>query len=631
MTFSTSKKASNVKKILKCKHKRQPPPLPSQQQHITNSCPACSSAVYTMLLVQLLVVRRSQPYHPLPPSSRPTSHLQCHINNSSSSSSRAIAARSSTNIPSRLLLPPPSTSALHQTAFPRLTSHHTQAPDMPASAAATTRDEGNGATIRGALPSRAATTTAMTDRRSPSDSPVVARALRTPSPAPLPPPYPPPSPSDRQGHRHAVEFWEKWQQQGAGGDVDSGDGDDECSHKPSSSQTRRRLQTRGAAGQRVRYSERGSPTLAIEAGGEEGPCLIGSREGAAVYGEVRRGRVRERDGLRWAVGRLEWEGVRTRVDGEREVDGGSGEFERRTLETQREWERRRTEMVETGYRWDEWDKTQVQKRAESYWIANDSTGVSWTNEETSRQDWQPGERESFQQGWPFQSDEDEWEAERKGNEDEQTVVQRAVDSASPASPITGKARVISENWESYSRTPSEEVKPQDHTPGPGSRASSSTDESTSSEAENDGTIPQAAIVLAQTRSRINRFTRPRRLTGDPTPNRLAAEKGSNKHFRKINDDFESPTIQTLRGGVLPLSEGFQINIRSEQESDPFMEPVQHESKDSMDEIDDCLTQICRLYADGDEHSRRLLLQRLRSTIAAQEGLGSCTTTAESGG
>ena len=174
------------------------------------------------------------------------------------------------------------------------------------------------------------------------------------------------------------------------------------------------------------------------------------------------------------------------------------------------------------------------------------------------------------------------------------------------------------------------MKPQDHTPGPGSRASSSPDESSSSEAENDGTIPQAAMILAQTHSRINRFTRPRRLTGDPTLNRLAAEKGSNKHFRKINDDVGSPTIQTLREGVLPLSDGFQINIRSEQESDPFMEPLQHESKDSMDELDGYLARIVGLYANGDERSRRLLLQSLQSAIAAQEALGSCTTMAESG-
>ncbi|KAK0664787.1 hypothetical protein DIS24_g306 [Lasiodiplodia hormozganensis] len=592
-----------------------------------------------MLLVQLLVARRSQSYHPLPPSSRPTSHLQHHINqSSSSSSSRLVATRSPTNIPPRPLLPP-STSALHQTAFPRLTSYysaHTQAPDMTASAAAT-RDEEDGP--RAALPSRSATPTTRdrTRRRSPSGSPVGRAVLRTPSPVPLPPLYPPPSPSDRQGGRHALDFWKMWQRGAAGGDDGGGLRRRSSSSPLSTSQTRRRPQiTRGAAERRVRYSERGSPTLAIEAdGAEEESCLIGAREGAAIYGEARRGRVGERDGLRRAVGRLEWEGIRTGVDVDGGFDGGSGEFERRTLETQREWERRRTEKVSMGYRWEEWDKTQVQKRAESYWIANDPTGVSWANEETSRQDWQPGDNGwspelSVQQGTPFESDEDEWEVEKKGNEDGQTVVRRAVDSASPASPITGKARVISENWESYSRTPSEEVKPQDHTPGPGSRASSSPDESSSSEAENDGTIPQAAMILAQTQSRINRFTRPRRLTGDPTPNRLAAEKGSNKHFRKINDDVGSPTIQTLREGVLPLSDGFQINIRSEQESDPFMEPLQHESKDSMDELDSYLARIVGLYANGDERSRRLLLQNLQSAIAAQEALGSCTTMAESG-
>ncbi|KAL0256485.1 hypothetical protein SLS55_008880 [Diplodia seriata] len=136
--------------------------------------------------------------------------------------------------------------------------------------------------------------------------------------------------------------------------------------------------------------------------------------------------------------------------------------------------------------------------------------------------------------------------------------------------------------------------------------------------------------------RKKRITRARRLTADPTPNRLAAAKGTNKHFRQMNRDqarVASPTFQALSAGRLPLSGGFQITIGSERGDDPFPAPVQQpeqeEAADTMDEIDSCLTGIWNLYANGDRQSRLLLLRDLRRTMAVQEARGVRSGPAES--
>ncbi|OJD40385.1 uncharacterized protein BKCO1_100076 [Diplodia corticola] len=122
-----------------------------------------------------------------------------------------------------------------------------------------------------------------------------------------------------------------------------------------------------------------------------------------------------------------------------------------------------------------------------------------------------------------------------------------------------------------------------------------------------------------------------------TPNRLAAATGTSKHFRKTSPDqggAVSPTVRTLPAGALPLSDGFQITLGGEQDADPFgaAAPVRSPALNddsNMDEIDSCVTRLWHLYANGTEHTKRLLLRDLRRTIGVQEALGVRSTDVES--
>ncbi|KAH7036734.1 hypothetical protein B0J12DRAFT_677881 [Macrophomina phaseolina] len=131
-----------------------------------------------------------------------------------------------------------------------------------------------------------------------------------------------------------------------------------------------------------------------------------------------------------------------------------------------------------------------------------------------------------------------------------------------------------------------------------------------------------------------RKNRPRRLNIEPTPHRVAA-RDSKKYFRKPNRKAgsASPTVRTIAASELPLSDGFQIDLREEEEQDPFMgadqagkgnslqmatQTAQATSSFSMEKIDTALERLWNLYANGNAHSRHRLLQDLQVAINLQE-------------
>lgn len=98
-------------------------------------------------------------------------------------------------------------------------------------------------------------------------------------------------------------------------------------------------------------------------------------------------------------------------------------------------------------------------------------------------------------------------------------------------------------------------------------------------------------------------------------------KKPNKPLRKTTPHTPataSPTFQTIRAGALPLSQGFQVNLCSEDMEDPFVEPVKSDPGPSIDEMDDLLTKVWDAYNDGNPRSREVLLMRLRQALVEQE-------------
>lgn len=421
--------------------------------------------------------------------------------------------------------------------------------------------------------------------------------------------------------------------------------------------------TRGEA-QRVAYARGGSPSVRVE---EEGACLVGEDEGAGVYGEVWRRRVLEE--RPWARC-PEWADVRAGVEAEEAAAAaaaGGGLCEERggrEEEGRRAAEGRREEVRARGLRWWEWDEARRREREGAFWIVRrgGAEEVRWMERTPDREEWLAFEQETNGQ-WgeddetPYRMVDYEERRKRPDCSDWSVgaVLPFPMDSVgpSPASVVPKKMRSVSENWETYEETPSQAfdgrkehgrngVPPDIFAPRPIRQQFPPFAGLQSFEAGSlkDPQVPSQNVV------RNDRVSRPRRLTVDPTPHRLAA-RTSKKHFRAMGHQaaFSSPPMRTIAATDLPLSGGFQINLRNEEESDPFAEPaprdsfakpaqydsfafteepspvIQRVSAPSMDAIDNALTRIWDLYMVGNERARERLLKDLKLAVALQEMMG----------
>lgn len=430
--------------------------------------------------------------------------------------------------------------------------------------------------------------------------------------------------------------------------------------------------TRGEA-QRVAYARGGSPSVRAEEEEEEdGACLVGEDEGGEVYGEVWRRRV---PGERPWARCPEWADVRAGVEAEEAVAGG-GFYEERggwDWEGRRAAEGRREEARARGLRWWEWDEARRREREGAFWIARrgGAEEVRWMERTPDREEWLAFEQETNGQ-WgeddetPYRMVDYEERRKRPDCSDWSVgaVLPFPMDSVdpSPASVVPRKMRSVSENWETYEETPSQAfdgrkehgrngVLPDIFAPRPIRQQFPpfAGPQSFETGSLKDPQVPSQNVV------RNDRVSRPRRLTVDPTPHRLAA-RTSKKHFRTTGHQAgsSSPPMRTIAATDLPLSDGFQINLRNEEESDPFAEPSQRDSfveparrdsfanpaksgrfafteepspvvqgvsAPSMDAIDNALTRIWDLYMIGNERARERLLKDLKLAVVLQEMMG----------